>query len=472
MSNHHIEDLPLSSSSKQMTSSRPQHQEKPAQQEGSQASLPVEALPNISGEPGKDKQAQVLSLNGLQSWEESSGVNVRELGQAYYCVDNFAVFHSALRPIDDVLECLAIGSVPVDKCIKAIRWLLSKGYEANEQKDQVWYRDNRQCGHMPELLIDLLDKASDMIRVEGIYEIISTLHKHGYALPYNMNLHRYHITRNDQKSKPDLIRRWVGKWMHTQCWSQSTNLGNLLWGLFLDIADQSTGWKESYQGEAASILERKIQVLIEYEAVTSSEVVALQSIVAALRDNPLEFKLIDGENDGKEYWETLCNTLHPFSRDENFLANNLLLGLKRDTERRQRLHSFIVEADWNPWMVWHDYKMQCPKHRANLSHPWMKHWTWKMFQRRNGKWYDSEWVTFVEVNYDEFVAAAESLWLAERISGRESQVKDETTENSTEDDSRSEKLIEEFERRCAEIRAELQQIVGDSQRKREIQKEV
>ncbi|EXM28877.1 hypothetical protein RAB80_000194 [Fusarium oxysporum f. sp. vasinfectum] len=445
MSNHHIGGLTLSSSSEQMTSSRPQ-------QEGKLALLPVEVLLNITGEPGKDKQAQILSHKDFKSLALSCGVFFRELRQAYYRADNFAAFHSALRcadveamercyqlanpplhlerkischcpadkphkhhrPIDDVLECLAIGSVPIDRCIKATRWLLSKGCEANEQKDQVWYLNNRHYGHMSELLIDVLGNASD----------------------------------------------------------KSTNLANWLWGLFLDIADPSTVWKEAYQGEAADILESKIQVLAEYGAVDSNEVIALQSIVAALRDNPFNFELIDEGHDGKDYWEKLCNTLRPFSNDENLLRNHLLLGMNFRTELNRRLHSFIFEAEWNPWTVWHDYKMQCPKHRANLSHPWMTRCAWRLFQRSNGKWYDPEWVTCAEgsspcqlhrgrplpqwyqVNYSEFVAAVERPWLEKGIPGHESQLKDETTENSTASDSRSEeRAIEAFRRRFEEILA-------------------
>ncbi|KAF4949412.1 hypothetical protein FGADI_8925 [Fusarium gaditjirri] len=499
MSDHRIEDPTLSSSSKQMSSLRPQ-------QEWKLALLPVEILLQITGEPkkyqkakekdqeaqDKDQQSQVLSHKDFKSLALSCGVFFHELRQEYYYADNFAVFHSALRcadmeamercyqlakpplhlewevtcqfpsekahkrhrPIDDVLECLAIGSVPIDRCIRAIRWLLSKGYEANEQKDQVWYRDNRHCGHMPVLLIDLL--------------------ANGYSLPYNMNLQKYELTDYDQLCKPGLIRKpmdvalrshcpisflelllkeyqihgvnlkttynlcppqmenWAGCWIYYPCWAQSTNLGNLLWGLFLDIADPSSGWNESYQGEAAGILESKIQVLIEYEAVSSREAIALQSIVAALRDNPLDFKLIGGEHDGKEYWEKLCNTLRPFLKDEDLLVDHSTLG-RYGRERYQRLHSFIIEERWNPWTVWHDYKMQDPKHRANMSHPWMKFDRWRLIQRRNGMWYDPQWHTLSEyettqrfppfatfskhslpqwnlVNYDEFVAAVEGLW--------------------------------------------------------------
>ncbi|KAI1012664.1 hypothetical protein LB504_008461 [Fusarium proliferatum] len=390
MSDLHTE-MPLpSSSSNEKTFSRPR-------QEGKLALLPVEVLLNITGEPGKDKQN--LSHKDFKSLALSSGVFFRELRQAYYYADNFAVFHSALRcadmetiercyqltkpplhlewkvsckcpsdkahkhhrPIDDVLECIAIGSVSIDRCIETIRWLLSKGYEANEQKDQSWYQNqnNQHCDQMPELIIEILGKTSDKARVEGICEIITMLHGHGYSLPYHMNLDRFGKRFFDQKGKPGLIRKpmdvalrsycptsflelilqgyrhrgvdavvvnhgcppeittWVGIWpshvWDLPLWRQSTNFGNVLWGLFLDIADPLTGWKESYQGEAADMFETKVQLLIDYQFVQLEELQVMRGLVTALRQNPLDFKLIDEDHDGKEYWEKLCATLSPLS---------------------------------------------------------------------------------------------------------------------------------------------------------------
>ncbi|KAF4490208.1 hypothetical protein FAGAP_11028 [Fusarium agapanthi] len=523
MSNHHIEDLPLSSSSKQMTSSRPQPHKKPAQQEGRLALLPVEVLLNITGEPGKDEQT--LSHKDFKSLALSSGVFFCELCQAYYRADNFAVFHSALRcadmevmerchqlakpplhlewkvscqcpsdqahklhrPVDDVLECLAIGSVSVDRCIEAIRWLLSKGYEANEQKDQAWYNNYQHGGHMPELVIDLLGKTSDKARVEGICEIITMLHGHGYSLPYSMNLRKYPIRWYDQKSKPGLIRKpmdvalrshcpmsflelilqqyrrlgvngvalhndcplemraWVGTWYCgpriMPLWRQSTNFGNVLWGLFLDIVDPLTSWKESYQGEAADIFEKKIQLLIDYQFVQLEETQVLRRLVAVLRENPLDFKLMNEDHDGKGYWEKLCTILVPLMEKEDLVRNDVLLGYELVPIPPGRLHRFVIEANWNPWAVWHDYKMQDPKHRANLSHHWRKRkrklGRWAGYQT-HGKWYDLEWHELAEyendfdagfgkkrpkhslpnwntVNYDEFVAAVEELWQQHQI---------------------------------------------------------
>ncbi|KAF5580250.1 hypothetical protein FPANT_9391 [Fusarium pseudoanthophilum] len=522
MSDHHIEDLPLSSSSKQMTSSRPQHQEKSAQQKGRLALLPVEVLLNITGEPGKDepgKDEQTLSHQDFKNLALSSGVFFRELRQAYYCADNFAVFHSALRcadveamercynlakppmdltwkvscqcpsdkahkhhrPIDVVLECLANGSLPVDRCIEAIRWLLSKGYEANEQKDQTGHRGNQHCNHMPELIIDLLGKTSGKAHAEGIYEIITILHNHGYSLPYRVNLDQFSKRWYDQMAKPGLIRKpmdvalrshcpisflelilqeyrrrgvnglavhrecplgmrtWVGTWhrysWELPLWRQSTNVGNVLWGLFLDIADPLTSWKESYQGEAADIFEKKVQLLIDYQFVQVQEIHVLRRLVKALRENPLDFTLINEDCDGKEYWEKLCASLSPLMKNEDLVKDDRLLGYQTVFGR---LHRFVIETSWNPWTVWHDYKIQDAKHRAKLSHPWTNLCRLGKIQSRQRTWFDPEWHKLAEfenehdamigekrdkhslpnwntVNYDEFVAAVEGLWRQNQI---------------------------------------------------------
>ncbi|KAF5644929.1 hypothetical protein F52700_2410 [Fusarium sp. NRRL 52700] len=399
--------------------------------------------------------------------------------------------HNHHRPIDDVLECLAIGSVSIDRCIEAIRWLLGRGFEANEQKDQVWYRNNQHCGHMPELVIDLLGKTSDKARVDGICEIIKMLHDHGYSLPYHMNLHQFFLRDYDQMGKPGLVRKpmdvalrsycptfflelilqeyrrrrtdavtvhvvvhdggplevknWVGTWpfyyWNLPLWRQSTNFGNVLWGLFLDIADPLTSWKETYQGEAADIFEKKIQLLNHYQFVRLEEMQVLRKLVKALRENPLDVKLINEDHDGKEYWEKLCASLGPLMENNDLVKNDVLIGYEQVHAAVGRLHRFVMEASWNPWTVWHDYKMQYPKHRANLSHPWTNVESWEGIQSRHGIWFDPEWREIAEfedetdiltgnkqykhslpnwntVGYDEFVVAVEELWRQTQFSQR------------------------------------------------------
>ncbi|KAF5643051.1 hypothetical protein F25303_6325 [Fusarium sp. NRRL 25303] len=441
-----------------MPSSRPQHQEKPAQQEGRLALLPVEVLLNITGEPGKDEQT--LSHKDFKSLALSSGVFFRELRQAYYYADNFAVFHSALRcadmetiercyqlakpplylewevscqcpsdkahkhhrPIDDVLECIAIGSVSIDRCIETIRWLLSKGYEANDQKEQVWYKNSQYCDHMPKLVIDLLGKTSDKARVEGICKIITMLHDHGYSLPYHINLHKYFISWYDQESKPGLIRKPMDVALRSYCPIS-----------FLELLLQEYRHRGANAAAVHYVCPPGVRtwVGIWHYGLPYWR----QSTNFVLRENPLDFDLIDEVHDGKEYWEKLCATLGPLMKNEDLVRNDLRLGWDV-LPTPGRLHRFIIEANWSPWTVWHDYKMQDPKHRANLSHPWMKFYRWRLIQRRNGMWYDPEWHIQAElekgtdaesgvkrpkyslphwnaVDYDEFVATVERLWVEE-----------------------------------------------------------
>lgn len=181
---------------------------------------------------------------------------------------------------------------------------------------------------MPELIIELLGKNFDEARVEGICEIITILHDHGYSLPYHMNLHQFSRRWYDQMCKPGLIRKpmdvalrsycpmffleliiqeyrrrgvdavdvhhdcppetttWVGIWSfydwNLPLWRQSTNFGNVLWGLFLDIADPLTRWKESYKGEAADIFEKRVQLLNVYQFVQLEETQVLRRLIADL----------------------------------------------------------------------------------------------------------------------------------------------------------------------------------------------
>ncbi|RKL30438.1 hypothetical protein BFJ72_g11551 [Fusarium proliferatum] len=123
-------------------------------------------------------------------------------------------------------------------------------------------------------------------------------------------------------------------------------------------------------------------------------------------------------------------------KNEDLVQNDMLLGNETVPTAVGRLHSFVIEASWNPWTVWHDYKMQDPKHRANLSHPLMNRERWGGIHKIYGMWIDPEWRELAEyedevdvetgrkrpkhslpdwntVNYDEFVAAVEGMWVKE-----------------------------------------------------------
>ncbi|KAF5698827.1 hypothetical protein FGLOB1_11763 [Fusarium globosum] len=322
------------------------------QQEGKLALLPVETLLQITGEPEKDQQTQALSHQDFKNLSLSCERFFRELRQAYYCADNFAAFHSALSSAEDALRSY---------CPMFFLELILQEY--------------RRRG------VDAVDVHHDcppeMTTCVGIWSF------------YDRNL---------------------------PLWRQSTNFGNVLWGLFLDIADPLNRWKESYKGEAADIFEKKVQLLNVYQFVQLEETQVLRRLIANLRENPLDSKLVDKDHDGKGYWEKLCATLSPLMKNEDLIQNNMVLGYETDPTAVGRLHRFVIEASWNPWTVWHDYKMQDPKHRANLTsldepREWRELAEYEdevdvETGRKRPKHSLPDWNT---VNYDEFVAAVEVL---------------------------------------------------------------
>ncbi|WKT38352.1 hypothetical protein QSH57_000170 [Fusarium oxysporum f. sp. vasinfectum] len=181
MSNQDIEDV-VPSSFVEMTPSRPQ-------QQGMLALLPPEILLKITGEPGKDRGT--LPYRDLKGLTVSCSRLFHLFRPMYYFADGYAVFHSAVahgdleaiqrcvrfgaashtmrelssgctcaselphrkhRPFDSLLEHVAAGSVPINKCLDGLEWLLDEGFEANEQIDQPWHKNNNDdCDHMPEL---------------------------------------------------------------------------------------------------------------------------------------------------------------------------------------------------------------------------------------------------------------------------------------------------------------------------------
>ncbi|KAF9776132.1 hypothetical protein IL306_005719 [Fusarium sp. DS 682] len=106
--------------------------------------------------------------------------------------------HTHHRPIDELLETVYLGQVPIGKCVDTLKWLLERRFDMTEQKDQHWYVANDYCDHVPEFLITILSKSPDRVRTEGICQMIKILHIYGYSLPFHMNFHSWW----DIKEKP------------------------------------------------------------------------------------------------------------------------------------------------------------------------------------------------------------------------------------------------------------------------------
>lgn len=241
-----------------------------------------------------------------------------------------------------------------------------------EQGDQPWYNANDYCDHVPEFLITILNKSPDRVRTEGICQMIQLLHSYGYSLPFHMNFVSYlgrgledigvpsipgsldvalrshcppellglvlrdylrPLMKFDATSfaRFPLMKRWAGKYrfaeplgffgepsMETadQPWWIFTNVLNTIWGLFLDLMDNSTSWTEAYRGEAADVFGKKIKVLIKYQVLNQLEENMLRGIAESMRSMTTPTKasnigVID-DRDSQCCWETLYRAILPF----------------------------------------------------------------------------------------------------------------------------------------------------------------
>ncbi|KAF4448512.1 hypothetical protein F53441_8098 [Fusarium austroafricanum] len=456
-------------------------------QQGKLALLPAEILFEITGEPGE--HGWILSRQDLKNLALSCSSLFYFTRPVFYAADNFIIFRNAVRhadvevmerceavggttdtqwavscqcqheyhwPIDDLVECTFLGSASIDKCIEALQWLLQRSYKANDHECQVRDSHNETCSHMPELLITTLYQSRDRARVKGVCEMIWLLHNHGYSLPFYINRSKISRIRCPvKKADPFLIRKPMDVALRSCCppsflevllqeWhnhvsdpgragsritdfrlQQTTHLGNMAWGLFLDLLDPSTSWKEAYLGEAVDIFQRKIDLLIEYHAVDSEEIQYFQSILEALQDisrtaDPLGG--FDRDRDEKECWQRLCDALRLCDSNQGRAEEDT--SILTNHQSSIRIHRFILPFGWLPWGLWFNHELQKPKFRAEMSYVWMKHPMWRLVKEKDGPWHDSEWHRLFEsdatmrrlpywseTSYEEFLAAAEKAWL-------------------------------------------------------------
>ncbi|KAF5614607.1 uncharacterized protein FTJAE_13676 [Fusarium tjaetaba] len=318
---------------------------------------------------------------------------------------------------------------------------------------------------MPELLVTFLGQNTERARTKDIIEVIRFLKSYGFCLPYRVNMAAQRMFHHDERDVrrfiytpfdvalrphcpkdfleivleeykrrgvslkvtydrlPSQVEKWTGfHWYggDDDWWGNKTNIGNVTWSLFLGIMDSLMIWKESYLGEVTHGFQEKIQLLVDYEAVDSNELLALQCILEALKGITSKAQRLGGfdeERDAKECWHRLCEAV---SRSALHLGRD-------DTEAfptGPSLHSFILEDQWNPWSLWFNYELQKPNFRAQMSFSWMQHDWWKLEQDEKGIWYDSQWNSLHQydlssrtlpkwqrVNFDKYVAMVEERWL-------------------------------------------------------------
>ncbi|KAF5232663.1 hypothetical protein FANTH_12868 [Fusarium anthophilum] len=452
--------------------------------------LPTEVLLQISGEPGKDQDT--ISAEEFKSLCLLSPPLSQVYLQSYYLGDNCGAFRQAVRsanikamdrcaqfgavadtrwelpdsdgcqciserqhthhrPIDELLECLYLGKIPIGQCIDALEWLLLRKYDMKEQQDQSRYDANDYCDHVPEFLVTILEKSTDRARTEGICQMIQMLHSHGYSLPYHMNFGSFMNRRGGDHGlvqsitgpldvalrshcppyllelvlrdyvrrlvgfdviyelPPPLMQRWAGKYRFDESkqlrfagvvvetagkpWWKFTNVLHTVWGLFLDLMDNSTAWAEEYPGEAADVFEKKVDILTEYRVVDTLQDRILRGIVQAMRSMTTSKASSNGvvsDSDSQRCWETLYSAITPFSFiKEHWVMDSwqlidpaLSLGLPYEC------HSFHIDPDYNVYKMYHDYQMQNDQIRPTLHRPWG---TEGFSKQEDGKWVDREW---------------------------------------------------------------------------------
>ncbi|PNP58238.1 hypothetical protein FNYG_15156 [Fusarium nygamai] len=374
--------------------------------------------------------------------------------------------HERHSLIDSLLECFVSGYFPIDKSLDALQWILDEDTKGYNPTDQPWHKDHclDDYHHIPELLVTFLGQNSDRAQTKEIIEMIEALRSYGFSLPYQVNeqahrrlyLHEREVKRLaytpfDVALRPHCPSNFLGivleeykrrglsikaacstrsyqvgswggfSWSRADGWWRlRTNIGNVAWGLFLGIMDASMIWKESYLGEVTHGFQEKIQLLVDYEAVDSDELLALQCLLEALEGITSDAQRLGGfdeERDGKACWLRLCEAVS---------RSACHLDLSRDTEFP--LHRFTLEKWWNPWSLWYNYELQKPKFRAIMSFSWMQEDGWVLKQNEKGMWYDRMWDDFQNpeigllilpewqpANFEEYVALVEKEYLRVKV---------------------------------------------------------
>ncbi|KAF5988594.1 heterokaryon incompatibility protein [Fusarium coicis] len=362
--------------------------------------LPTEILLQISGEPGKDEDT--ISADEFKGLCLLSPPPSKVYLQLYYIGDNCGPFRQALRsanvkamdrcaqfgavpdttwelpesdgcqcisecrhphhrPIDELLEIVYLGKVPIEKGINALEWLLGRRFDMKEQKDQAWYEANSHCDHFPEFLITMLSKSPDRAYTEGICQMIKLVQSYGYSLPFAMNLDTYWPLDERDRLSPGLVRKPLDDALRSHCPPYFIEV--IMQDYIRHRVDFSSihavppvfmeswaGKHKFYRGEASDILEQKIKILAKYGILNKIEEEMLGSIVEALRSmtTPTKTSSITGVTDWDAQccWDTLVKALRPFTIDWDVYTVDIWTSGEGDMNTwgdAHRYHRFMID---------------------------------------------------------------------------------------------------------------------------------
>lgn len=142
--------------------------------------------------------------------------------------------------------------------------------------------------------------------------------------------------------------------------------------IFMPMGD----WKEAYHGEVADILKKKIDLFIQYDAMSPLDAEVLQRLVTAVRDvySHVEAHGVELERTGKTCWDILWKAIWP-----SHLSNMMLSG------RNHRFLVTLVKYD-TPWSIrCHDDEEKCSNNDFSPQIEWQYLMEWLQFQKASTK---------------------------------------------------------------------------------------
>ncbi|KAH7179529.1 uncharacterized protein B0J16DRAFT_347136 [Fusarium flagelliforme] len=155
----------------------------------------------------------------------------------------------------------------------------------------------------------------------------------------------------EDKCRQAVSVAWFGITYASVSWVEVTYIHELLRTLHADLHSKWTNWEESYSSEVADIFHEKLELMIKYEMIDSSEEALLKSIEHALYDIAKE-GMPTGRYDRelvKRSWEILGKAVMPFATDDNLVQHP---STAPGVNGPGRIHRYAISSKWNPWKDW------------------------------------------------------------------------------------------------------------------------
>ncbi|KAI8683548.1 hypothetical protein NCS57_00019300 [Fusarium keratoplasticum] len=314
-----------------------------------------------------------------------------------------AIYH---RPVDRLLESAFAGDHIEQKHYNALKWLVERRHDASSSNERLPGK------HMVRSLPSQLQKVRDRKSMVCLSRMLQLLSTWGFPTPctkfaldrlpgigseipsYLIISGDYHgkltdrdevrgnlvsvsmrshcpssvlrVVLQDYKSRGVQLKNEYAKppvgmqveydderdWDDT-CWWHTCRMDDLL-GILHGDRFGLWGWEEAYPGEVTDIFTEKLELLVDYEALTKEEKGMLVTVQEAMEDidNMQKESSLTGLALQKAAWEKLWTAVGPYARKARVMSENRVVGRLR----KERLHKFAFyrsERLINPWASWH-----------------------------------------------------------------------------------------------------------------------